>query len=199
MNNPHKCKCTFNTRPLCFGCPCYNSSKVQNLVWWKLHIVRLPIPPTEGDLRDLLWHSICAPKREIQIHLAGRSAGSVWGNPISHNGTPHPEREPSFHSGTVSAKWTPQPRCAAVPWCIDRAQRLWFLVNCLCCLMKSKWSKDVGFISWSILLKQSRDPGDFCRGSCWARHTLDMSRFHHRAKTHLDKHLHTLYLLCSPF
>lgn len=50
---------------------------VQNLVWCKLHIVRLHIPLTEGDLRDLLWHSICAPKREIQLHLAGRSAGTV--------------------------------------------------------------------------------------------------------------------------
>lgn len=78
---------------LVFQCPCYNSSMVQNFVWWKLHIVRLRIPPTEGDLRDLLWHSICAPKREIQIHLAGSSAGSVWGNPISHTGTLHPARE----------------------------------------------------------------------------------------------------------
>lgn len=118
MNNLHKCKYTFSALSLVFQCPCYNSCMVQNLVWWKLHIVRLRIPPTEGDLRDLLWHSICAPKREIQIHLAGRSAGSVWGNPISHTGTPHPEREPSFHSGTVSAKWTPQPQYAALPQCL---------------------------------------------------------------------------------
>lgn len=78
---------------LVFQCPCYYSSMVQNLVWWKLHIVRVHILPTEGDLRDLLWHSICVPKHEIQIHLAERSVGSVWGNPISRTGTPYPERE----------------------------------------------------------------------------------------------------------
>lgn len=77
--------------PCVSGCPCCRSSLAENLVWWKLHIVRLRIPPTEGDLGDLLWHSICAPKREIQIHLAGGSTGSVWGNPISHTGAPHPE------------------------------------------------------------------------------------------------------------
>lgn len=70
-------------------------------------LLGLCIPPTNGDLRDLLWHSICAPRREIQIHLARRSAGIVWGNPISHTGTPHPQ--PSFRFRTVSAKWTPQP------------------------------------------------------------------------------------------
>lgn len=72
-------------------CPCYCSSLVQNLVWWKLHIVRLCIPLAEGDLRDLLWHSICAPKHEIQLHLAGRSTGTVWGNLISRTGTSHPQ------------------------------------------------------------------------------------------------------------
>lgn len=70
-------------------------------------LLSLCILPTNGDLREVLWHSICAPRREIQIHLARRSAGTVWGNPISHTGTPHPQ--PSFHFRTVSAKWTPRP------------------------------------------------------------------------------------------
>lgn len=70
-------------------------------------LLGLCIPPTSGDLREVLWHSMCAPRREIQIHLARRSTGTVWGNPISHTSTPHPQ--PSFHFRTVSAKWTPQP------------------------------------------------------------------------------------------
>lgn len=84
---------------------------VQNIVWGvNSTLSGLCIPPTNRDLRDLLWHSICAPRRGIQIYLAQRSAGTVWGNPISHTGTPHPQ--PSFHFRTVSAKWTPQPHCS---------------------------------------------------------------------------------------
>lgn len=116
-------KYAFSGHPLLLQCHCCNTSVVQNLVWWKLHIVRLRIPPTEGDLRDLLWHSICAPKREIQIHLARRSAGTVWGNPISRTGTPHPQSH-LFTSQLCQQNGRPSLSIRSpATACMDRAQR----------------------------------------------------------------------------
>lgn len=108
-----------------FQCPCYNSSKVQNLVWWKLHIVRLPSSSHwRRPRRPLMAFNMCAQAWDPDPFGRGDPLGASGVTQSLTTALCMQKREPSFHSGTVSAKWTPQSQCAASPRRVEAFSRL---------------------------------------------------------------------------
>lgn len=148
-NNQHKCKCAFRARPRCSSVLAITLPRCKNLVWWKLHIVRLPNSSHwRRPRRPLMAFNMCAQAWDPDPFGRGDPLGVSGVTQSLTTALRIQRREPSFHSGTVSAKWTPRTQCAASPRLCGGLQRI--VTFCVASYAEAK--KEVCFIASSIFL-----------------------------------------------